>query len=590
MKGLFKKAVAIIAAFAIVFCLMAVAPMAASADIAIKLSATSCAQDGEITAQVYFPKKYNKVSSLDMSLIYDSKKLEFVSMSQGKDLRKARDKQTNGEVYSEYAGNPGKINWCLAGGNNYEFSGTFSTIVFKVKSYADHGKCDLSLEINNAANSGYVNLTDEVQTSGASFNILRNSMNDMEFRLSADGKGYWVTEYNCGTYDTVIFADTYKGLPVIGIDKEAFANHAEIKTLKLPSTLIYIGKESFKGCSGITELVIPDNVKTINEGAFYQCDGLKSVSFPLGLDLIGMNAFNGCPFLTSIELPFTLTFVGRGCFANCTLLETVKISKNTAIMNTAFDSCSDSLKFITVEGNTRLPNYIELNKLNAKIEYVKDLSLGTVKNIADNTYTGSAITPSVELTLTSGEKVELNKDYKVVYRNNTKPGTAKLYVVGIGNYSEGYWKPFKIVCNHPDVTRTVSKAATCTAAGKYTVTCKICGAKSTEAIPANGHTGDGRWVIEKRPTITSTGSKYMMCKDCKNRAKTEVIAKVYPDVNGDKRVNSADALVVLRYSVDLWTNIKTEEQFMNADTNGDGKINSMDALTILRISVGSIKL
>ena len=84
------------AAFAIVFCLMAVAPMAASADIAIKLSATSCAQDDEITAQVYFPKQYNKVSSLDMSLIYDSKKLEVVSMSQGKDLRKARDKQTNG--------------------------------------------------------------------------------------------------------------------------------------------------------------------------------------------------------------------------------------------------------------------------------------------------------------------------------------------------------------------------------------------------------------------------------------------------------------------------------------------------------------
>ena len=476
MKGLFKKAVAIIAAFAIVFCLMAVAPMAASADIAIKLSATSCAQDDEITAQVYFPKKYNKVSSLDMSLIYDSKKLEVVSMSQGKDLRKARDKQTNGEVYSEYAGNPGKINWCLAGGNNYEFSGIFSTIVFKVKSYADHGKCDLSLKINNAVNSGYVNLTDEVQTSGASFNVLRNSMNDMEFRLSADGKGYWVTEYNCGTYDTVIFADTYKGLPVIGIDKEAFANHAEIKTLKLPSTLIYIGKESFKGCSGITDLVIPDNVKSISEGAFYQCDGLKNVSFPVGLETIVKNAFNGCPFLTSIELPFTLTALGAGAFANCTLLETVKISKNTIIMVNAFSACSDSLKFITVEGNTRLPNYIESNKLNAKIEYVKDLSLGTVNNIADNTYTGSAITPSVELTLTSGEKVELNKDYKVVYRNNTNQGTAKLYVVGIGNYSEGYWKPFKIICNHPDVTRTVSKAATCTPAGKYTVTCKICGA------------------------------------------------------------------------------------------------------------------
>lgn len=590
MKDFLKKAVAIIAVFAMVFCLMSVAPMAASADIAMKLSTTSCAQDGEFTVQVYFPKQYKKVSSLDMSLIYDSKKLEFVSMSQGKDLRKARDKQTNGEVYSEYAGNPGRINWCLAGGNNYEFSGIFSTIVFKVKSYADHGNCDLELKINHASNSGFVDLTDEVQTSGASINLLRNSMNDMEFRLTADGKGYWVTEYNCGTYDTVIFADTYKGLPIIGIDKEAFANHAEIKTLKLPSTLIYVGQESFKGCSGLTDLVIPDNVKMICEGAFYQCDGLKSVSFPVGLETIVRNAFNGCPFLTSIELPFTLKAIGAGAFANCTLLDTVKISKNTVIYGNAFASCSDSMKFITVEGNTRLSEYLGSSKINATVEYVKDISLGTVKAAADQTYTGSAITPSTEVTLTNGEKVELNKDYKLVYRSNTKPGTAKLYVVGTGDYGEGYLTTFKIICNHPEVTKTVSKAATCTAAGIYTVTCKICGAKSTEAIPAKGHTGDGNWVIEKRPTITATGSKYMMCKECKNRAATEVIAKAYPDVNGDKKVNSADALVVLRYSVDLWTNIKTEEQFMNADTNGDGKINSMDALTILRISVGIISL
>lgn len=590
MKGIFKKAVAVIAVFAIVFSLMAVAPSAASSDIAIKLSSASCAQDDEITVQVYFPVSYNKVSSLDLSLIYDSSKLEFVSMTQSKDLRKARDKQTNGEVYSEYAGVAGKVNWCLAGGNNYEFSGIFSTIVFRVKSYADHGNCEFSLKVNNASNSGFVDLTDSVRTSGASLTVLRNSMNDMEFKLSSDGKGYYITEYNCATYENVIIRDTYKGLPVIGINPQAFINHAEIKSITFPSTLMYIGKESFRGCSGLTDIVISDNVKSISEGAFYQCDGLKSVSFPVGLETIGVNAFYGCPFLTSVELPFTLTAIGRGAFGDCTLLDTVKISKNTTAYYGAFSNCADSMKFITTEGNTKLTSFISSNKLNATVEYVKDISLGTVEDIANKAYTKSAITPIVKLTLTNGEKVEINKDYKVIYRNNVKPGTAKVYVVGIGEYGEGYTKQFKIICNHPDSTKTVSKAPTCTANGIYIVTCNHCGAKSTETIPATGHTGDGTWVIEKRPTITATGSKYMLCKVCKARAKTETIAKVYPDVDGNGKINSTDALLVLRYSVGLWSNIKTDEQFMTADTNGDNKVNSVDALTILRISVGIITL
>ncbi len=590
MKGLFRRIVAVAAVFALIFCAMAISPSAASADISIRIDATSYAQDDQITAEVYFPRAYKKISSLDMSLLYDSQKLEVVSMTQGKDLRRARDKQTNGEVYSEYAGNPGKINWSLAGGNNYEFSGIFSTIVFKVRSYANHGSSDLSLKINNASNSGFVNMTNDVNVSGVSFTILRNSMNDIDCKLNKAGTGYIITDYHCATYENVVLSDTYKGLPIVGIDYAAFLNHGEIKKLVLPSTLEYIGKESFMGCSGLTELVIPDNVTSIYEGAFRQCDGLKSVSLPLGLEEIGVNAFYGCPFLTSVELPFTLKTLGKGAFENCTLLNTVKISKNTTVGSDAFKACADDFKFISVANNTKLNNYIKSSGIKASVEIVKDISLGTVKNIADQAYTKSEVIPAVTVTLASGEKVVLGKDYKVVCHNNVEIGTAKAYIVGINSYGEGYVKQFKIVCKHTDVTKEVSKAATCTKTGTYTVTCNLCGRKTSEIIPATGHTGDGKWVIEKRPTISTTGSKYMLCKVCKAKAKTEIIAKAYPDVNGDKLVNSADALIVLRHTVGLGNEINTDEKFMNADTNGDGKINSMDALTILRISVGLIKL
>lgn len=590
MKGLFRKVVAVIAVFALVFGFTAIAPSAASADIAVRLSKTSCIQGGEITAVVYFPNDYNKISSLDMSLVYDSSKLEFVSMKQSKELRKARDKQTNGEVYSEYAENPGKVNWCLAGGNNYEFTGAFSTIVFKVKSFADHGNCELSLKINHASNSGFVDMTSRVNASGASFNILRNSMNDMKLKLNSAKNGYIITDYNCAVYENVVISDTYNGLPVVGIDYVAFMNHAEIKSITLPSTLKSIGKESFYGCSGLETVVIPGNVTSIGDGAFKQCDGLKSIVLPVGLEKIGASAFAECYFLTSVELPFTLSSLGANAFDQCALLGTVKISKNTTIGNGAFKDCSDSLKFITVAENQKLSGYLASSKIPAKTEIVKDISIGTVTAVASQQYTGKPITPNVGVVLTSGEKVTNNKDYKLVYRNNTDIGTATVYVAGINGYGEGYVKQFKIACSHKNTTKTVAKAATCTSAGTYTVTCNLCGNKHSEIMPAKGHTPSGTWVIEKRPTISATGSRYMPCSVCKAKVKTETMGKAYPDINNDKKVNSADALIVLRYTVGLSSELKTETQFINADTNGDGKVNSADALVILRITVGMVKL
>ena len=60
------------------------------------------------------------------------------------------------------------------------------------------------------------------------------------------------------------------------------------------------------------------------------------------------------------------------------------------------------------------------------------------------------------------------------------------------------------------------------------------------------------------------------------------------DVNGDGKINSADALLVLQNSVGKIT--LSAGQKNAADTNGDGKINSADALMILQCSVGKIKL
>lgn len=58
------------------------------------------------------------------------------------------------------------------------------------------------------------------------------------------------------------------------------------------------------------------------------------------------------------------------------------------------------------------------------------------------------------------------------------------------------------------------------------------------------------------------------------------------DVNEDCSINSADALLVLQYSVGNKT--LSDSQKSAADVNGDKNINSADALKILQYSVGNI--
>lgn len=59
-------------------------------------------------------------------------------------------------------------------------------------------------------------------------------------------------------------------------------------------------------------------------------------------------------------------------------------------------------------------------------------------------------------------------------------------------------------------------------------------------------------------------------------------AKSLGDVNGDGKVNSTDALLVLQFSINKISKIDKDA----ADLNLDGKVNSTDALMILQISVG----
>lgn len=132
-------------------------------------------------------------------------------------------------------------------------------------------------------------------------------------------------------------------------------------------------------------------------------------------------------------------------------------------------------------------------------------------------------------------------------------------------------------------------AVTCTADGLTEGRhCAVCDAVLTAqaVLPAPGHV-EGAPIVLIEPTETSDGAQIIQCVTCKEILRSESIpatgtARVPGDLNEDGKINSRDALAIIRYVVGQSVSINAA----NADVNADGKINSRDALAIIRYVVG----
>ncbi|MCD7766423.1 MAG: hypothetical protein LUH53_07920 [Lachnospiraceae bacterium] len=88
-----------------------------------------------------------------------------------------------------------------------------------------------------------------------------------------------------------------------------------------------------------------------------------------------------------------------------------------------------------------------------------DLSLTTVSDIPDQTWTGSAISPAVTITYENGTITLIQgTDYVVTYSKNTDVGTASVTITGTGSYSGTIEKTFRI---NPQPTTLTALTAYC---------------------------------------------------------------------------------------------------------------------------------
>ena len=116
-----------------------------------------------------------------------------------------------------------------------------------------------------------------------------------------------------------------KEYPVTSIERLAYCNSNNLKSVVIPNTVTSIGDYAFCGCFELTDVVIPNSVKTIGDCVFYICDNLTDVTIPDSLTSIGGWAFAECPKLTSMTIPKSLTSIGMCAFQNDFGLTSVRI-------------------------------------------------------------------------------------------------------------------------------------------------------------------------------------------------------------------------------------------------------------------------
>lgn len=265
------------------------------------------------------------------------------------------------------------------------------------------------------------------------------------------------------------FEEIYIPDSVVDIAEYAFYGCSNLKKVRMSSSVKLIASNAFAYCSSLEEFIWDSDVKLVADYAFYNCRALKNFNFA-GVELVYPNSFKssgvtlvtlghdkndeatdlimvetqsfmGCENLDTVAIGGNVTTIKSEAFASCSNLETAVISDSVInIAPNAFDNC-DSLTIYCEEGS-----YAQ------KFAIKNDIPVSTfvVAPIPNQTYTGSAIEPEIDVSV-SGEKVMENTDFTVKYSDNINVGTAKVTVSG-----KGVYKVLSSIANFTIITKSIA--------------------------------------------------------------------------------------------------------------------------------------
>ncbi len=147
-------------------------------------------------------------------------------------------------------------------------------------------------------------------------------------RATSDGKEYSVTSIRDGAFAGCNELKTVK-LPdsIIAIGAGAFAYCSQLKTVNFGNSVRLIDTNTFVNCTSLESVTLPDSVFSIEQDAFAHCSQLKTVNLGNLVDSIGERAFADCTILESVTIPSSVRTIEKNAFSFGNLSENEKLEK-----------------------------------------------------------------------------------------------------------------------------------------------------------------------------------------------------------------------------------------------------------------------
>lgn len=264
--------------------------------------------------------------------------------------------------------------------------------------------------------------------------------------------------YNCSSLSSVTLPSTINSIGSYAFYSTALRNTNFLSATEVTSIPDY----SFNSCKSLSSISLPEKTTTIGNFAFANNNSSKHTDLNLSgltaLTTIGSYAFSSDNNLLSASLPSSLTSINDYAFAGCSRLSSITCLRDTAptVQSNTFGSTdlNGTAPYTGVQtastGNNRLyvkypDNYqsywrsvlLADNCCGFKIVALDPTSIqACIFSGVDKRYvvTGSAITPIVTVTTSTGTPLVENTHYQVSYSNNVSIGTATITITGIGTY------------------------------------------------------------------------------------------------------------------------------------------------------------
>ena len=238
------------------------------------------------------------------------------------------------------------------------------------------------------------------------------------------------------------------------------------------AALEIVEAQSFMNCPRLQSVALGGNISTVQSRAFANCENLETAIISDSVETISSDAFENCPKLTiycsedsyaynyAVEnnIPvstFVVEPIPNQRYTGKDIEPTVSVSVSGAPLSKGVDfkvRYSDNVNAGTA--NVKVSGINTYKMFTSTVSFViltRDISEAEIKDIDEQKFTGSAVTPKVRVTY-NGKTLREGTDYNVVYSNNTTAGTAKATLTGIGNFSGTAKTEFSIVESSSPIT------------------------------------------------------------------------------------------------------------------------------------------